>query len=652
MDLIDVNGGKKRALGIIRDVPVATEHSSEVYLDLQVSDATTYDVILGNDWLKKVNALINIAEEYILIQDKDKDNVIKEHISIYKEAGPVYIEGDEEFKEQLVYEKTVYYKHDDTPSVIQKRLYEKQNFYDVGPDWQKPTLPTEFDELSVKEQVKEVHKNNPHIRNLVEEQKEQLYTFLHNWKHMFAYEAADLGETDIYLHTIPTNETHKVYHRPRKYSRRQLRFIREEVQKLLKAGVIQKSKSPWGFPPVIVDKKNGSQRLCIDYRKLNDVTIRDSYPLPNIAETLDSFHGAKYFSTLDLTSGYWQMKIHPKDRAKTAFNTRHGHFEFVRMPFGLTNAPASFQRLMDRVLEQEIGDFVQVYLDDIIIYSETWEEHLIHLNKVLERLEKAGLKLSKEKCKFGETELEFLGHIISRDGIKPDPKKIEKIKNWPTPEGPKRVKKVRGFLGLASYYRRFIQDFSKIAKPLSKLTSKNVKWEWGPEQEKAMNELKTRIINDVVMKHPDFSKPFILQTDASATGMGAVLSQIDENDQRRPIAFASRTLVGAEPRYGAPELELGAIHWALMKVFRQYLLEHPFTLETDHQAIKGLFKSDEGSPRIKRWRLDLQQYYPDMEVVYIPGVKQGNVDSLSRMNDGIDRIHDMRPESRKTTIQS
>ena len=251
-------------------------------------------------------------------------------------------------------------------------------------------------------------------------------------------EAADLGETDIYLHTIPTNETHKVYHRPRKYSRRQLRFIREEVQKLLKAGVIQKSKSPWGFPPVIVDKKNGSQRLCIDYRKLNDVTIRDSYPLPNIAETLDSFHGAKYFSTLDLTSGYWQMKIHPKDRAKTAFNTRHGHFEFVRMPFGLTNAPASFQRLMDRVLEQEIGDFVQVYLDDIIIYSETWEEHLIHLNKVLERLEKAGLKLSKEKCKFGETELEFLGHIISRDGIKPDPNKIEKIKNWPTPEGPKK----------------------------------------------------------------------------------------------------------------------------------------------------------------------------------------------------------------------
>ena len=335
MDLIDVNGGKKRALGIIRDVPVATEHSSEVYLDLQVSDATTYDVILGNDWLKKVNALINIAEEYILIQDKDKDNVIKEHISIYKEAGPVYIEGDEEFKEQLVYEKTVYYKHDDTPSVIQKRLYEKQNFYDVGPDWQKPTLPTEFDELSVKEQVKEVHKNNPHIRNLVEEQKEQLYTFLHNWKHMFAYEAADLGETDIYLHTIPTNETHKVYHRPRKYSRRQLRFIREEVQKLLKAGVIQKSKSPWGFPPVIVDKKNGSQRLCIDYRKLNDVTIRDSYPLPNIAETLDSFHGAKYFSTLDLTSGYWQMKIHPKDRAKTAFNTRHGHSNLYECHFDL-----------------------------------------------------------------------------------------------------------------------------------------------------------------------------------------------------------------------------------------------------------------------------------------------------------------------------
>jgi hypothetical protein len=330
---------------------------------------------------------------------------------------------------------------------------------------------------------------------------------------------------------------------------------------------------------------------------------------------------------LDLASGYWQILIALMDIQKTGFITQRGFYEFVRMPFGLTNAPATFQRLMDKILETEIGKFVQVYLDDIIIYSNTWEEHLEHIKQVFQRLEDAGLKMGKEKCFFALKELEFLGHRISREGIKPDPNKIEKIKNWPTPTNKTGA---RGFLGMVGYYRRFIKDFSKIGKPIFDVIGKE-SFHWDEKQQQAMDILKKAIIEDAVLKYPNFTKPFILYTDASGGGLGAVLSQLDENEIERPIAFASKTIHGAQIRYSASELEFMAMHWAVTKQYKQYLLGKPFTLITDHQALKGLMKSDEGGRRITKWRQNLSVYEPYMEIRYTKAEKNQHADALSRM---------------------
>ncbi|CAJ0648430.1 9416_t:CDS:2, partial [Entrophospora sp. SA101] len=266
------------------------------------------------------------------------------------------------------------------------------------------------------------------------------------------------------VHSIPTNcpfpQNQRAYHYPPNYNE----FIKEEIQQMLENGIIRESTSSWASPIVVVKKKNNKLRFCVDYRKLNAYTEQDKYPLPLIADIFDSLEGSKYFSSLDLASGYWQMEVAEEDKKKTAFISKHGLYEFNRMPFGLTNAPASFQRLMNKVLSKEIGRFVVVYLDDINIYSKSFEEHLEHLEIVFSRLRQAGLKLGKDKCSFAKTQLEFLGHIVGRDGLQPDPKKVEKVRDWPTP---KTVKEIRSFLGLASYYRRFMKDFSKIAKPIN-----------------------------------------------------------------------------------------------------------------------------------------------------------------------------------------
>jgi hypothetical protein len=276
---------------------------------------------------------------------------------------------------------------------------------------------------------------------------------------------------------------------------------------------------------------------------------------------------------------------------------------------------------------------VVVYLDDINIYSKSFEEHLEHLEIVFERLKQAGLKLGKDKCSFRKTQLEFLGHIVGRDGLQPDPRKVEKVRDWPTP---RTVKDVHSFLGLASYYRQFMKDFSKIAKPMYQLIKQDEDFKWGSEQEKAFNELKQLLIKAPVVAYPDFTKPFILYTDGSHTGLGAILEQKDEEGKGRVIAYASRTIRGAEERYSATELEFLALHWACTKEFRLYLLGKPFTHITDHQPLLHLKKKNGGSRRIQNWRVNLEEF--TYKVEYKPGRIHRNVDTLSR-----------RPESLKTT---
>ena len=404
------------------------------------------------------------------------------------------------------------------------------------------------------------------------------------------------------------------------------KIINEEVQRMLDNKLIQESSSPWTSPVVLVTKKNGKKRFCVDYRKLNAVTKKDQYPLPRIDEMLDSLAGATYFSTLDLMSGYWQVMVHPADREKTAFITRYGTYEFNVMPFGLCNAPATFQRLMNHVYQGIAYKYVVVYLDDTNVFSRTFDDHIKHLREVFIRIRKAGLKLNIEKCNFWMKRLPFLGHIIEEKGISPDPDKIVAVQNI---QPPSSVTQLRSFLGLAGYYRRFIQNFSSIAQPLNQLLHKDNPYEWSPKCQKAFEELKCRLITAPILIYPNYKKEFILATDASYIGFGATLSQIANDQKEHPIAYASKSLRKEEVNYGATELECAAIVWAIEHFHKYFGTDH-FTLITDHSALKWL-KSSQPKGRLGRWIMKLQPY--NFTIIHKPGRIHSNVDALSRLKN-------------------
>jgi len=320
-------------------------------------------------------------------------------------------------------------------------------------------------------------------------------------------------------------------------------IINKEVDEIMEQGVIEPSHSPWSSPNVIVKKKDGKHRFCIDFRRINDVTHKDAYPLSQITATLDKLREARYLSTLDLKNGYWQVPLAQESRPITAFTIPgKGLYQFTVMPFGLHSAPATFQRLLDTVLGPDLEPHVFVYLDDIIVISKTFHEHLELLAETFLRLRNAQLRLNPDKCKFCVDKLKYLGHIIDREGIRTDPEKVSAVADWPEP---RTIKQIRQFIGMASWYRRFIAGFSKIAAPLTQLTKKNARWTWGKEQKEAFRTLKAKLVSAPVLACPDFSKRFVLQTDASTSGLGAVLTQQHE-DGERVIAYASRTLNAAE----------------------------------------------------------------------------------------------------------
>jgi hypothetical protein len=295
---------------------------------------------------------------------------------------------------------------------------------------------------------------------------------------------------------------------------------------MLQQGLIQPSTNPWSFPVVVVKKKNGKFRFCVNYKPLNDITKKDNYPLPRIDEMLDTLQDAQWFTTLDLASGYWQIKVKKEDQKKTAFITKFGTYEFKVMPFGLCNAPATFQRTMDKVLQRIKDKFVLVYLDDVIIFSKTFEEHIQHVEEVMKRIRDANLRLKAEKCYFAAKVLQFLGHVVGKDGVKPNPEKVDKMINY---SEPKNIRELREVLGLFSYYRRFIKDFAQIANPLYKLLKRDIPYMWTQDQQKAFENLRDKLTQAPIVQYPNFNKPFFLYTDASITGLGAVLAQKDDN---------------------------------------------------------------------------------------------------------------------------
>ncbi|GJV43572.1 putative reverse transcriptase domain-containing protein [Tanacetum coccineum] len=314
-----------------------------------------------------------------------------------------------------------------------------------------------------------------------------------------------------------------------------------QLKELQEKGFIRPSHSPWGAPVLFVKKKDGSMRMCIDYRELNKLTIKNRYPLPRIDDLFDQLQGACCFSKIDLRSGYHQLRVREEDIPKTAFRTRYGHFEFTVMPFGLTNAPAIFMDLMNRVCKPYLDKFVIVFIDDILIYSKSEEEHEVHLKTILDLLQKEKLYAKFSKCEFWLQEVQFLGHVVNHDGIHVDPSKVESVKNWKTPESSTEI---RSFLGLAGYYRRFIENFSKIAKPLTLLTQKNKTYVWGNEQDEAFHILKEKLCNAPVLALPDGPDDFVVYCDASKQGFGCVLMQ-----RGKVIAYASRQLKKHEKNY-------------------------------------------------------------------------------------------------------
>ncbi|CAA0825701.1 Uncharacterized mitochondrial protein AtMg00860, partial [Striga hermonthica] len=410
---------------------------------------------------------------------------------------------------------------------------------------------------------------------------------------------------------------------PYRMTPKELQELKAQIQELLRLDFIRPSVSPWGAPVLFVKKKDGSMRMCIDYRELNTLTVKNKYPLPRIEDLFDQLRGASVFSKIDLRSGYHQLKIRESDISKTAFRTCYGHYEFVVMPFGLSNAPAVFMDLMNRVFHPFLDQFFIVFIDDILVYSRSIDQHKEHLRIVLETLRREKLYAKFSKCEFWLDPVAFLGHIVTARGIEVDPSKIEAVSKWDTPRS---AADVCSFLGLAGYYRRFIEGFSKIAQPLTNLTKKAVRFDWSPKCEESFQELKRRLTTVPVLSIPDPTLEFTIYSDASKVGLGCVLMQ-----QGRVVAYASMQLKPHEQNYPTHDLELAAVVHAL-KIWRHYLYGGKCEIFTDHKSLKYIFTQKELNMRQRRW-LELVKDY-DCTISYHPGKANVVVDALSRRSYG------------------
>lgn len=392
--------------------------------------------------------------------------------------------------------------------------------------------------------------------------------------------------------------------------------VGEEIQKMLRLGIIRNSSSDWCSGLVPIRKSDGGLRLCVDYRPLNAITVKDKYPLPNIGEILDGLSNAIVYSILDGTSGYHQFEIAEEDRKKTAFRFNGGFYEFVRMPFGLCNAPSTFQRSMDIIFQGIIGDFVVPYLDDIIVFSKSIDEHGSHLREVLRRLNSHNITLNESKCKFYREEIKILGRIVSKGKVRPDPEKIKAINEFKVP---KTIRHLRSFLGLVNFCREFIPGLSGIGTPLFRiLDGQNKKSEQGIQLNEAelasFYAIRRSISEETERYQPKFAKNFIVTTDASNVAIGGILSQLDSDNKERIVHTFSRSLVAAERNYSATDKELLAVVKTL-EYFRKYLLGRKFTLKTDHRALTYLWKTENLEGRLMRWSLKLQEFNFDVEYI-------------------------------------
>eukprot|EP00731_Ephydatia_muelleri_P034653 Em0070g9a len=396
---------------------------------------------------------------------------------------------------------------------------------------------------------------------------------------------------------------------------------KKELEEMEKHGIIEKSSSDWSSPIVLVKKKDRTLRFCTDFRRLNSVSKTDAYPMPRVDDLLDELGQARFISTLDLTKGYWQVPVEKTAQAKTAFRTPFGLYQFRRMPFGLQGAPSTFQKMMDSLLVG-MQDFATAYLDDLVIFSRSWPEHML----LLQKLREADLTVKQKKCQLAMSRCSYLGHVVGEGLVRPEHSKVDSVKQFQVPT---TKSDVRTFLGLTGYYRKFIQEYAEIAAPLTDLTRKNAPnhVQWTAECDSAFNRLKDCLCCEPILRSPDFSLPFVLQTDASGRAIGAVLSQVGGDDEEHPVAYYSRKLLPREEKYSTVEKECLAIILGI-QTFRVYLLGRPFVIQTDHRSLEWLDRLKENNGRLTRWSLALQPY--QYSVQYRTGQKNGNADALSR----------------------
>ncbi|MES9881486.1 MAG: reverse transcriptase family protein [Sedimenticola sp.] len=459
------------------------------------------------------------------------------------------------------------------------------------------------------------------------DERSELLSFLKQNEDVFSTSLQDLGRTDLYHHRVETLPNAPPVHMPFYRQTAQNREITQNlVEDMLQQGIIEQSNSIWHSPVVLVKKKDGTHRFAVDYRKLNKITHSISHPLPRLECVFDTLGQAqaKIFSTLDLASGFWQIPMDPETKHKAAFITHDSIYEWTRMPFGLKNAPMSFQMIMGQVLRGLNWKHVLCYIDDILVFSSNFHEHIQHLDLVFQKLREAKLTLKGEKCHFALDKVIYLGHVLSKDGIEVDSSKTEAVRSFPTP---KTQRDVRRFLGLCNYYRRFVPNFSKMAAPMNHLLQKDCPFHWDEKCESSFQYLKDALTSAPMLVYPDMNAPFILSTDASGVAIGYILGQKGPHGKEMVVAYGGRSLRPEERNYSVSEIECLAVVEGI-KAYREYLAHHRFTVYTDHKALTWLQSLKDPSNRLGRWAMHLQGY--DYEVVHKEGRVHKNADALSR----------------------
>ena len=492
------------------------------------------------------------------------------------------------------------------------------------------------------------------IESWTEQQQYSVKKLLEEYQHLFALNLKELGKTSLVQHEIKLSNNTPFKERYRRIPLHQYEEVRKHLQEMLDIGAICRSTSPWASPVVLVCKKDGSLQFCIDLRKLNNQTIKDAQSLPRIEDSLDCLDGAAIFTSLDLQSGYWQVEMTEDSKPLTAFTVGPlGFYECVQMPFGLTNALATFQHLMETCLGEMHLKWCIIYLDDIIVFSKTPEEHIERLRGMFEKLAAAGLRLKPSKCEFFKSQVTYLGHIVSKDGIETDPKKIEAIKNWPVP---KTVTEVRSFLGFMNYYRKFIPKYAQVARPINQLVSgenankKKALVDWTEECQIAFEHLKHLCNQTPILAYANYTKPFKLHTDASENGLGAILYQKQDDGMEHVIAYASRTLSKSEQNYDAHKLEFLALKWSITERFHEYLYGRHFEVYTDNNPLTYILTTAKLDATGQRWVVSLANH--NFKIFYRSGKLNVEVDALLCIPWESTQVENVEPLIVKTMLQS